>query len=518
MSKHHRFVGAARRIAALTLASRVLGLLREMVYGHFFGASPLFSAFRIGFQLPNLARRLFGEGALTSSFIPVFARSRADDGDEAAERLTGGVLTFACSVLLALLVVGELVLFVISRFTPSPTLVLAAVMLPYMPLICLTAFFGGVLQSCNRFTSPALAPLVFNVVVMLTAWFGGAILGLSPYAHLIVVAVSVLVAGGLQLGMQVAWVRGIGFKVRVNFDWAGSGVRRVTKMMAPMIIGLSAVQINTFCDFLIAFFFVPDGRGPAVLGFSQYLYNLPLGIFGTALATAIFPMLAHAHATNDRSGLARAIEYGMRTALFITIPAGVGLILIAGPLVRTLFQHGAFTPSDTSRVASSLSYYGLGIWAYSMQHILVRSFYSMEDSRTPVRIAMSMVLFNLVLNLLLVGPMRESGVALATAITAFLQTALLATALTRRLPQLQWRSTITTAVQSVAATTAMGAAVWWLMNGSTSRALLSERETVVLVAAIAAGGLIYIAITRALSMEELGIILRSERASAAQED
>ena len=326
---------------------------------------------------------------------------------------------------------------------------------------------------------------------------------------MVCVAVAVLVAGVLQVALQLGWLRRCGFAIAVNFDWASPTVRRVITLMAPMIVGLSAVQINTFADSLIALFLVPDGRGPAILGYSQYMSHLPLGIFATALATAIFPMLAQRVAEKDTAGFVEGVETGLRTCLFIAIPAGAGLILVAGPLIRVLFEHGEFGASDTRRVAVALTCYCLGLWAYSMQQILVRAFYSMEDSRTPVRIALVMVALNLALNLALVIPMGEAGVALATAITGAIQAMLLALFLSARLPSLRWRRTASTAVRSLMATAVMAAVVWILRGLSPLGEVAPLGDEGQLILCVAAGALVYFAAGKLLRLEELSIVLRS---------
>ena len=217
VSQTHRFVGPAKLIAVLTFGSRILGLLRETVYSHIFGASPLLSAFRVAFQVPNLFRRMFGEGALTSSFIPVFTRCRETEGEDEARRLAGGVLTLVTAVLLALLLLAELGLLLVSRFTWNETLNLTAIMLPYMVLICLTAFFAGLLNVLNRFGVPAMAPIILNVAIIVTALVSPLVVDMSPARHMTVLAVAVLVAGVLQVGSQILWVRVTGFSIRINF-------------------------------------------------------------------------------------------------------------------------------------------------------------------------------------------------------------------------------------------------------------------------------------------------------------
>lgn len=511
LSNSHGFLRAARLIAALTFLSRILGLVREASFSHFFGAGPLFSAFSVAFKVPNLARRLFGEGALTSSFIPIFAQCHAKQGPEAAQRLAGGVLSLLAIVLTGLVILVEVGLLVTSRFTWGPTLGLTAILMPYMVLICMTAFLGGLLNALNRFAAPALAPTILNVVLIGSIWLGGKAFGMPAEAHLRFICWSVIVAGVLQLGAQLAWLRAAGFSLNLNRDWSDSAVRRVIITTVPMIVGMSAVQINSFTDSLIALFLVPDGKGPAVLNFAQYLYNMPLGIFATALATAIFPMLAQRAAADDSQGFADTVERGLRATLFISIPAAVGLIAVATPTVRVLFEHGNFDSADTPRVARAISFYSLGIWAYAMQHILVRAYYSRHDSRTPVRIATVMVIVNVALNLMLVGPLGESGVALGTALTSFVQVGVLVAVLRARLPELRWKGTMVTAARSLVASLMMGAVIWVLGGDSPLGRVLPGGDLIRLTACIAAGALVFFAANALLGGREMRFLRRTNR-------
>ncbi|MCB9849561.1 MAG: murein biosynthesis integral membrane protein MurJ [Phycisphaerales bacterium] len=490
----------------------MLGLLREHAYSRFFGASPLLSAFRIAFQIPNLARRLFGEGALTSSFIPVFTSCRANEGEDAARQLAGATLTLLATALLVMLVVAEAVLLALVWIYGGPTLSLTALVMPYMLLICLTAFFAGILNALNRFAAPAAAPMILNVVIISATWIGGKLLHLSEYTHLRFVAASVLLAGVLQLATQLVWLRRCGFRSAINFNWRTNAVRRIVTMMAPMIVGMSALQINTFIDSMIAFFLVPDGKGPAILGYAQYMSNLPLGIFSTALATAIFPLLAKHVAERNHDAHLRSVEAGLRTSLFISIPAGAGLMLIATPLVRLLFESKEFLPDDTHRVVLALNCYCAGIWAYAMHQMLVRAFHSVENSKTPVRIALVMLVLNFMLNIVLVRTaLRESGVALATALTAGLQAFVLAYTLNKHLPGLRWRQVTSSAMRSLLATCIMAAAIAALRGIGPISAILPANDAVQLCISIPVGAVIYLLVTRMLGMQEGAIILRRSK-------
>ncbi len=508
VSQEHRLVSSTRLIAGLTLVSRLLGLARECTYAYFFGTGELLSAFRVAFMVPNLARRLFGEGALSAAFIPVFASALRDPDPRHARTLAGGVLTLLGAALGGLVLLGEAGVLTAYLLAQSLTLKLTAIMLPYMALICLTAFLGGLLNTLHRFAAPAAAPMILNTVVVLAMvaayWFGG----LGGRDLIYVTCGAVLLAGVMQVGLQVLALRRTTFRPAFNRNWGHPDIRTVAALMGPTILGLSTVQFNTFLDILIAKVFVPDGQGPAVLGYAHILYQLPLGVFGIALATAIFPLLAARAAEGDRVGLRHTVERGLRLSFFIALPASVGLILLRYPIVVTLFQRGSFAAASSDRVTRALVCYAIGLWAYSLQQILVRAFYSLKDSRTPVRISMSMVALNLTLNLILVHPLGEAGVALATAISATLQVIWLGVALSREIPLLYVRTIVPAALKTVVATAGMAVCVWLISGSGPSIGTADWSPLLKVAVGVPAGALVFGGLAALLRTAELRDLLR----------
>ena len=281
--------------------------------------------------------------------------------------------------------------------------------------------------------------------------------------------------------------------------------------MAPMMLGLSAVQINSLVDYLIAYLFVMhDGErgGPAVLGFAQYLYQLPLGVFGISLATAIFPVLSQKAAENDGDGLAETVVKGLRLGVFIALPAAVGLIFVAKVLVAAIFQHGEFDAAGTQRVSGALIFYSLGLPAYFLQHVVVRTFYAMKNSRTPARVAMYVVGVNFVLNLILVFPMEERGLALATAICATMQIIWLLIRIRLLVPQIAWRQVAVGVGKSLLATSAMTLVLLILISPSVVGDVARAGPAAKLVTLVAAGVFTYGLAAYLLKIDELTIILR----------
>ncbi len=452
-----RFVGHAVLVAALTLISRITGLLRDAMLFASFGRGPIASAFVIGFMVPNLFRRLFGEGALSSAFIPAYAELSRND-PKIARRFASLCIALLLIVTAGLTLLGELGLWYMSTLDVWTQDTLLAIrltmwMLPYMPLICLVALIGGALQVRGRFGPPAAAPILLNLIMIAaivlathTPAAGGLNeQGLRSAIH--IVAVSILLAGVLQLIWQVVALLRVE-RLTVDFSSTANPLKKLLWVMGPMVLGLAVFQINAAFDTLIAWGFAPKEGGAAMLSLfgremaypildagqvvslagAQRLYQFPLGVFGIAIATAIYPALALAAA--DRSDLGKThfrttLHHGLRLSFFIGLPASVGLILVRVPLTRVIFEHGRFDLQDSLRVAVILAGYASAVWAYSMTHILTRTFYAAGDSKTPLRVSVTMVLFNLALNLTLIWPLGAAGLAWSTAISAVAQVLIL---------------------------------------------------------------------------------------------
>jgi putative peptidoglycan lipid II flippase len=437
-----RFETHARTVSLLTLLSRMTGLLRDAALSRIFGAGALMDAFFFAFIIPNLFRRLFGEGALAAAFLPAYSTLHRDD-PETARRLASLTVALLVSALGSLVVVSEIVLYAVSagRDHAIPAVWLTMVMLPYMPLVCLVAVLGAMLQVHGRFGPTAAAPIVLNLSIIGAA-IGGWRLGADPMPHIGAVASAVVVAGLLQVAWSVIALRGRG-----GFSGGWSSARepmgRVLRQAGPMMIGLGVLQLNTFFDGLIASYptmvggeifgvAYPLGEGAmASVSFAQRLYQFPLGVFGIAVATAIFPLLARQ--ADEPEAFAATMQRGLRLVLFIGLPASAGLVLVREPLTAVILQGGAFAMENTRRVGFVLLGYAPAIWAYSMVHVLTRGFYARGDSKTPVRIAVSVVALNLVLNCALIWtPLKEAALAWSTAACSTIQALVLLRLLGRR--------------------------------------------------------------------------------------
>jgi len=523
-----------RQIASLTAISRVFGLVRDICYSHFFGANQLLDAWIIAFRIPNLSRRLFGEGAASASFIPIYSKELHTNPERAAE-LANTVLTVLFVVLAALVLVGEAGIWFYHLLFCQTTetrliLSLSSVMLPYMLLVCMVAMIAGVLNVHRHFAAPAAAPIVLNLFIITTILATGWLMNINARAQLFCVAVAVLVAGLAQIALQVAALRHCGVSIRPAWQVHAESFKRILLLMGPMVLGLTATQINTLADDLVAWwlsgseekgrffewfgltFRYPMSRGSVShLYYAQRLYQLPLGVLGISLATAVFPVMSADAGKGDLQALRKTISRGIRGAVFVAVPATLGLLIVGRPLVAAAFEHGRFTPQDTGMVVKTLVFYGLGLTAYFAQQILVRSFYALQDSTPPMRSALLAVFANFILNLALVWPLGRAGLACATAICSYLQVGILLVALRKKLGPSILAKLPTTAVGTLLATIAMSltaiSVLAVLANLPSGR--FFEILRLVLVVAPAAG--VYLLVARLLRMEMLGLLAGRRR-------
>ena len=437
-----------RQIAILTALSRIFGMLRDVIFYYFFGAGGLLDAWIIAFRIPNLSRRLFGEGAASASFIPVYSEVLHKDKTMASV-LLNTVVTVLFMLLAAIVLVGQIGMWIYLHFwakTGETELILSLslIMLPYMLFICMVAILAGILNVHKHFAMPDLSPIVLNLFLIGTVIITGWYLKLDSITQLAVISVAILCAGFAQILMQIIPLKKAGITINAGWEVHLAPYKKILLLMGPMILGLTVTQINTLCDDLIAwwfsgsaekgYYFVLFGKQiqyPMLRGSvshlycAQRLYQLPLGILGISLATAIFPIMSADVAKGDFKAFTSTISKGLRGTLFVAFPATAGLIIISRPLISTLFGHGKFTPDDTHKVAITLIFYALGLSGYFAQQILARAFYSMQDSVTPVKSATLAVLVNIILNLTLIWFLSRAGLAASTAICAYLQVVIL---------------------------------------------------------------------------------------------
>jgi putative peptidoglycan lipid II flippase len=520
-----RFEKHAWTVTLLTLVSRVTGLARDAALARIFGISAVMDAFWFAFAIPNLFRRLFGEGALSAAFLPQYTRLDRDD-PTVARQLATLMIAIMIVALGGLTIAGEAVLLVISAARDHQNLAvrLTMIMLPYMPMVCLVAVLGAMLQVHGRFGPTASAPIVLNLFIV-TAAIGGELAlrngnaGTRGERHVMIVSLSVLAAGLVQVTWSLIALR--------HWKWWAGGLaacrqaldpmKNVLWQALPMFIGLGVLQINTFIDDLIASY--PTTIGPTIFGIdfpllpgaltainnAQRLHEFPLGVFGIAVATAIFPTLSRA--ANDPVMFVDILRRGLRLVVFIGLPASVGLILVREPLTAAVFQGGDFTPEDTARVARVLMGFAPAIWAYSMTHTLTRAFYARGDSMTPVKVAVGMVALNFGLNVTLIWtPLKEAGLAWSTSTCAILQVMILLRLTRRHAPRVVDRSVATSWLRTTIVTAAMGAAVWIadaLLTAPMPLAGTWRWAMIELLVLVGAGAMVVLIASVAMRMPEL---------------
>jgi putative peptidoglycan lipid II flippase len=479
-----------------TLASRVLGFIRDIIIARLFGAGMGADAFFVAFRIPNFLRRLFAEGAFSQAFVPVLAEYKAKRSHQEVQRLTAhvfgtlGVALFAVTALGVVAAPGLIAVFAPGFLEETAKYTLSVEMLritfPYLLFISLTAFAGGILNTYGQFGVPAFTPVLLNLSLI------GSAIWLAPRmaAPVTALAWGVFLGGLAQLLFQLPFLYRLRLLPLPRLRGAHEGVRRILKLMGPAIFGVSVSQINLLVDTLIASFLVTGSV--SWLYYSDRLVEFPLGVFGIALATVILPNLSAKHAQNSPRAFSDTIDWALRWVLLLCLPASTGLAILAGPILTTLFQYGQFTPTDVHKASLSLVAYSLGLLAFVLIKVLAPGFYARQNTSTPVRIGVIAMLANIVLNIALVFPLAHAGLALATSLSAFINAGLLYRALRRdgvHDPRPGWARFL---VQVAAANAVMALVLWW-GQGDQALWLTSEalQRALRLAALIAAGGLSY---------------------------
>ena len=423
-------------VGSMTLLSRIMGLARDIVIARFFPAGEA-DAFFVAFKIPNFLRRLFAEGAFSLAFVPVLTEYRNTHSTVATRDLINRVAGTLGLILLVLTLIGViasplLITVFAAGFIDQPekfdlTADMLRITFPYILLISLTAMAGGILNTWKQFAVPAFTPVLLNLVMIACA------IWLSPLLDVPIMALAwgVLLAGILQLLFQLPFLYHQGLLPKPAWGWQHEGVQKIIKLMIPALFGSSVAQINLLFDTFIASFLVSGSV--AWLYYSDRLLEFPLGVFGIALATVVLPNLSEAHYKEGANHFSQTLQWAIKLALLIAIPATLGLFLLAQPILATLFQYGAFTESDAMMASYSLMAYTLGLPAFILIKILASGFYARQDTRTPVRIGIGAMVLNMVLNVIFVVSMLKSdfiaphvGLALATTASAYFNAALLA--------------------------------------------------------------------------------------------
>lgn len=514
-------------VSLAVMASRVLGLVREMVFAYFFGASKSFAndAYVIAFRIPNLLRDLFAEGALSSAFVPIFSEYLINKSEKEAFRLSNLVATGLIVVLGAFVVLGvvfaePLVAFIAPGFRSDPakfelTVRLTRIMMPFILLVALAAQSMGILNARDRFGVPALSSAFFNLGSIAGGLAVAALLTDPSFSHpvraivekptegIIGMAYGVLIGGFLQYSVQWPSLRRAGFKYRPMLSFSDPGVRRIFTLMGPAVIGGAAVQVNVLINSNFASY-IP-GTGPVSwLNYAFRLMQFPIGVFGVAIATATLPAISRSAARKDEADFRRTLAGAIRLALLLTIPSAVGLIVLGRPIIALIYERGHFGPGDTSHTAAALGFFAVGLTGYAAIKILAPAFYALGDSRTPMIISLLSMLTNFVMNWSLVGVMQERGLALSTSTVGLANCGLLYLIMRKRINGIEGRRTAIAVAKILSASAVMGAACWAINRGLSL--VLGDgfgARVAVLLGSVGIGAVLFYLLASLLRVEEL---------------
>ncbi len=427
---------AAGVVGIATMLSRIFGSLRDIVMASFFGAGVVTDAFFVAFRIPNLLRRLLAEGSLTVSFVPVFTEYLKKKSREEAMELADITFTALSIILVFVSIAGVLlapliVTIMAPGFRNAPaqyelTVMLTRFMFPYIFFLSLVALCMGILNSLRHFAAPALSPALLNISMILSAFLLRGFFEEPIFA----LAVGVMIGGVLQLAMQWPFLLKMGVRLKLNFHFRHPGLQRIGALMLPAVFGAAIYQINIFIGTILASL-LPKGS-VSFLYYADRIVELPLGVFAIAVGTAALPSFSTQIAKGHLDEWKKTISFSLRLILFISIPATVAIIALRVPIISVLFQHGAFDVTSTLLTAEALLYYTLGLWAFSTIRIIVSAFYSLQDTKVPMKAAVVALIVNVVCSLILMHPLKHGGLALATSIASAVNVIMLSVILKRR--------------------------------------------------------------------------------------
>jgi putative peptidoglycan lipid II flippase len=503
---------------AATLASRVLGLVREQVLAALFGAGNEIDAFFVAFRIPNLVRDLFAEGAMSAAFVPTFTRQLTIHGKPAAWRLANNVLNALLVVTLTLIVLGvlftrPLVTLFAGDYAAVPgklelTIQLTRVMLPFLATVAVATVAMGMLNSLHHYFIPALSPAMFNVATIVCAVVLVPVMPSLGLPRIMAIAVAVLLGGLGQILIQWPPLRREGFRYSLVLDPRDKALRHVVMLIGPGTIGLAATQINIFVNTLLA-----TSQGTGAVSWLTYAFRLmylPIGLFGVSIATAALPAVSRHAAVDDLTGIRNTVSRGLAMMLMLNVPATLGLMVLARPIVELLFEHGRFTAADTEATAAALRLYAVGLVGYSAARIVSPTFYALRQSQAAVAVSVAAIGGNVLFSFFLITLMGFRGLALATSIAALGNGGLLVVLLRRRLKGIDGRRLVIVLTKVLVAAAAMAVAAWgieYVMIG-----LLPDRKIfwqgVRLLTAIGGGLVVLAGTAKTLHIEEFEDALR----------
>jgi putative peptidoglycan lipid II flippase len=457
----------ASKTALGTTLSRVLGYLRDMLVANLFGAGLFADAFYMALRIPNLFRRILGEGSFSAAFIPVFSEYAHTKEKTETQKMLNSVFSILTLALLAVTVLGMifsplLVKVLAWGFSGEPekmhlTIDLTRIMFPFVFFICLAAMLSAALNTLNSFFIPALVPSSLSVSEIIYVLALAPLL--SPDNAIKGLGISVIFGGILHFVSQYPSLKALGYRLKFNFNFKHPAVKRIAFLMVPTIIGLSVDQINAFVDNICASF-LQEGSVTA-LYYSNRLMQMPLAVFGLALATVSLPAMSKARAQGDIENLKKTLSQSVRFSIFILVPSAMGLMVIGLPIIRLLFEHGKFTFFASQLTNSALFYYSLGLPAYAASKIFANAFYAFCDTKTPVKTAFGAMILHVILCIVLMKPLGVAGLALATALSSYVNAALLAVILRKKIGRIDLKQIVYSSIKSFTAAAVMALAAFY---------------------------------------------------------
>ncbi len=519
METKGRIAKAAGLMSIATFISRILGYIKDMILARYFGASGIADVFFVAFRIPNLLRELFAEGSMSSAFVPVVTEYQTRHGRQEADMLVRSVFIFILIVVGLICIIGiifspTIVTLIAPGFLKDPekfanTVLLTRIMFPFLLFISLASLAMGALNTRGVFFIPAFAPAVFNIVVIISI----ITLSMKFTNPIIAVAVGVTAGGLFQFLFQLPSFLSKGFRLfRIQGSYLSvqdllhPGLKRIGLLIIPSTAGMAVAQINIFVSTILASY-LPDGS-ITYLYYSMRLIQFPVGVFGVAVGMAVLPTLSEHSAKGEIEKIKEDFSFALRLLFFITLPAMFGLISLNVPIVSTLFQRGKFDYIATIATSDALIFYSLGIWAIVGVRVVTSAFYSMQDTKTPVKIAALAVTLNIILSIMLMGPMRHNGLAFANAMASSLNFVLLFYYLRKRLGGVGAKRIARSFVKTTIAASIMGIAGWFISRGEIWKLTgYGFQKAAYLLALIIVCSGIYFALSFLMKSEEIGYII-----------
>lgn len=517
--QNRNLIRFAFTVGGFTMLSRILGMVRDVLTAGFFGTTLAFSAFSVAFRIPNLFRALFGEGALSAAFIPVFQETRQREGEPAAWRLARRIFSLSAVVLLAVVLLGILGITLAMRYPGldekmTAILPLARIMLPYVFFICIGALAMGVLNTYRLFSVSAFTPTLLNITWILSVLFVIPVFR-TPHAQITALAWTVFAAGAVQLAYLLAPLFRVGWRPGFDADWSDPLVRRVFLLMGPNALGLAVNQVDVLIASWLALHAGP--WAPSCLFYAERLLYLPQGILATSLGVVLLPVLSEYAASGDLPKMRDSVQHGLRTLLFVMTPAAVGLLVLAAPVIQLLFEHGRFDATSTMLTARALRFYAPGLMVFCLAKVFVPAFYALQDTKTPVKVGLCTVAICFSCNVLSVLTLpeywRHAGLAASTVVAEVFNGTTLALLLRRRLGRIPFRPILSTLLRSLSCAAVMALAAYYANHSIAHliRLYYPRLAPYSVLPAIAIAAAAYFLLARLIRAPELGFVLEAFR-------